>query len=376
VRPSIAVSEEYNDNIFLDNENRRWDLITRVTPGVSLTVNRPAYQVSAGYTLSGELYANESSMSDTLKNQALVASGLYRGTRGLTLTLADSFSWSRNTNRTGSQEFATSQQQTMWNNTLTPGLAWEMTPRSLLRLGGTLAMQRSVEADTDSTSGTDTTPGTDSTSGSDSNTYGVQSTLEYVLTRRLTGTVGYGATYLDFLGEAPNSTTHIPTLGAMYLLTPTLTATVSGGPAITHVAGETSVGPAVAARLVQIFQIGSVSLEYTRDVRAAGGLGGTNDTQTFSASVIIPGWERGLVVALTPSYRMARSVGAEQASQLDVRAFSVPLTVSYQFARYTSVFAEYTYFQQQSAAGSSVRADVDQNRIRFGLQFGYPFNFD
>ena len=363
LRPSIAVSEEYNDNVLLNNQTRKWDLITRVSPGLTLTVNRPSYQLSAGYTLSGELYANESRLNDAWKDQAFVATGLYRGLRGLTVTVADSFALNRSTNQAASQGFATGRQET-WNNTFTPGMTWEMTPRNTLNVTGTFAVQRFLSASTGSIS------------GSDSNTYALQTTLEHVLTRRLTGILGYGITYLDLLGQQENSTTHTPTVGARYMLTPTLTASVSGGPAITQLAGETSISPGGSARLVQVLQIGSVSLEYTRGVGTAGGFGGTTDTQTISAGLSLPTWYRGLVVAFTPSYRIATSVSRRQASQIDIRALTVPVAVNYQFARYSSIFAEYTYFQQQTGSNSSLRSDVDQNRLRFGLQFGYPFNFE
>ena len=33
--PSITISEEYNDNILLDNRNRQWDLITGITPAIN-----------------------------------------------------------------------------------------------------------------------------------------------------------------------------------------------------------------------------------------------------------------------------------------------------------------------------------------------------
>ena len=33
--PTITVSEEYNDNILLNNRDRRWDLITGVTPALN-----------------------------------------------------------------------------------------------------------------------------------------------------------------------------------------------------------------------------------------------------------------------------------------------------------------------------------------------------
>src|SRR2546426_1665293 len=363
LRPSIAVSEEYNDNVLLNNQTRQWDLITRVSPGLTLTVDRPSYQLSAGYTLSGEVYANESHLNDAWRDQAFVATGLYRGVRGLTVTVADSFALSRSTNQVASQGFATGRQET-WTNTFGPGMTWEMTPRPPLKLGGTFIVQRFLDA------------GTASIPGSDSNTYGLQTSLERTLTRRLTGIVGYGFTYLDCLGQQENSTTHTPTLGARYFLTPTLTGFVSGGPAITELGGETSVSPAGTVRLVQLFQVGSVSLDYTRAVRAAGGFGGTTDTQIVSAGLILPTWQRGLVVAVTPSYSMATSVSRRQASQVDVKAITVPLSVNYQFARFTSVFAEYTFFQQRTGSSSAVGADVDQNRLRFGLQFGYPLNFD
>jgi hypothetical protein len=363
LRPSIAVSEEFNDNVRLNNQTRQWDVITRFSPALTLTVTRPSYQLTAGYTLSSELYAKESDLSDAFKSQAFVATGVYRGMRGLTLTVADSFALNRSTNLVASQGFATGRQET-WNNAFTPGLTWQMTPRTSLGLVGTFTVQRFLEA------------GAASTPGLDSNTYGLQATLEHRLTPRLAGSVGYGITFLDFLGQQDNSTTHTPTLGVRYLVTPTLTASVSGGPAITQLASETSVGPAGSARLVQVLQIGSVSLEYTRAVRVAGGFGGTTDTQTVSGALTLPTWERGLVVAFTPTYSIATSVSRRQASQVDVKALTVPLTVSYQFARYTSVFAEYTFFQQRTGSASSAQADIDQNRLRFGVQFGYPFNFE
>jgi hypothetical protein len=363
LRPSIAVSEEFNDNVRLDNRARQWDFITRVSPGITLTVNRPSYQLTAGYTLSGEVYANESELNDAFKNQTFVANALYRGIRGLTLTAADSFALNRSTNQVASQGFATGQQET-WNNAFTPGLAWEMTPRTSLNLSGTFGVQRFLDA------------GTAATPGFDSNTYGLQTTVTHTLTPRLSGSVGYGFTYLDFLGEEDNSRTHTPTLGVTYVLTPTLTASVSGGPAITELGGNTVVSPAATAKLVQVFQSGVLSLDYSRSVQAAGGFGGTTDSQTISIGLVLPTLMRDLIVTFSPTYNTATSVSDRQGSRVDVQALTVPLAVSYQLARFTSVFAEYAFFHQHTASSSSFRNDVDQNRVRFGVQFGYPINFD
>jgi hypothetical protein len=363
LRPSISVSEEFTDNVRLSSTNRQWDFVTRVSPGLTLTVNRPAYQLSAGYTFSAELYANESDLNDAFKNQAFVANALYRGIRGLTFSAADSFALNRSTNQVASRGFATGEQET-WNNAFTPGLTWQMTPQTSLNLSGTFAVQRFLET------------GTASTPGNDSNTYGLQTTVAHVLTRRLTGNVGYGFTYLDFLGEEDNSSTHTPTLGFTYSLTPTLTASLSGGPAITELGGETLVSPAASARLEQVFQIGVLSLEYSRSVGVAGGFGGTTDSQTISGSLVLPTLMRDLIITFRPTYSMATSVSRRQQSQVDVDALTVPLAVSYQLARFTAVFAEYAFFHQHTASSSSIRLDVDQNRLRFGVQFGYPFNFE
>src|SRR5207253_248574 len=147
----------------------------------------------------------------------------HRATPHLTLTASDAFALDRNTNRAATtQSFATGRQES-WTNTFAPGMTWQMTPQTSLNLSATYGVLRFK--------------GTGS--GLDSDTYGLQSTLGHVLTPRLTGTIGYGFTYLDFQGGEP-SRTHSPTLGFSYRLTPSLIGSVSGGPAITEIGGETS----------------------------------------------------------------------------------------------------------------------------------------
>src|SRR6185369_4635758 len=49
VLPTISISEEFNDNIFLNNANKRYDFITTFTPGIMALVNRPRFQLAAGF---------------------------------------------------------------------------------------------------------------------------------------------------------------------------------------------------------------------------------------------------------------------------------------------------------------------------------------
>ena len=358
--PSISVSEEYNDNIFLNNRTRQWDLITGVTPAMTLYVNRRSYRLSGGVSFTGELYQRETRFNDAFKSQNFVANGFYQAAPQLALTVFDSFARGRNTSLVASQSFATGRQES-WSNTFGPGMTWQMTPQSSLDLAATYGLLRFEGAG----------------SGIDSDTYALLSSLRHVITPRLTGIIGYGFTYLDLQGGEP-SRTHSPTLGFSYRLTPSLIGSANGGPAITEIGGATSLTPAVSASLVQTLRIGSASVQYTRAVGAAGGLGGTTETQTASGTLTLSTWQRGLLIVLSPVYTTAESVSRQQTGRIDVKALTLNLGVTYQVARFVNVFGGYTFFQQRTGGASSVttEVDVDQNRVRFGLQFGYPINFD
>src|SRR5205823_405096 len=125
--------------------------------------------------------------------------------------------------------------------------------------------------------------------------------------------------YLN-LQEQPNSTTHTPTLGVSYRLTPTLTGSISGGPAVTQIGGETSLSPAATVGLLQTLRLGVASAQYSRSVSVAGGLGGTTDTQTFSGVLNIAPL-RDFFVVFSPVYSMAESVSRGQTTgRVDAKA--------------------------------------------------------
>src|SRR5207253_2456278 len=138
-------------------------------------LNRPTYQVSSGYTFTAELYERERGFNDALSRQNFLFSGSFQTTPRLRLTVLDSFALDRNTNRVASQAFASGRQES-WSNTFTPGMAWQITPRTTWTVSATYGVLRFV--------------GTGLGSGNvDSDTYGLQSYLGHVLTPRLTGTI-------------------------------------------------------------------------------------------------------------------------------------------------------------------------------------------
>jgi uncharacterized protein (PEP-CTERM system associated) len=89
--PTVAVVEEYNDNIFLNNQDRKSDFITTVAPGLQLTLGAPDYRLSAAYRIGALFYANESQLNESGGREDLTLEGSYHLTPLLTLTLGDRY---------------------------------------------------------------------------------------------------------------------------------------------------------------------------------------------------------------------------------------------------------------------------------------------
>jgi hypothetical protein len=73
VHPSLAVSEEYTDNVFETTTNRISDYITRVLPGIALSYRAPALTGNLGYVFDYRYYARDSHKNET--THSLTAKG-------------------------------------------------------------------------------------------------------------------------------------------------------------------------------------------------------------------------------------------------------------------------------------------------------------
>jgi len=363
--PSLGIVEEYNDNVFLNNQNRVWDFITTFSPTLTLAINQPSFQLNAGYSFSSAIYAKETQLTNAFENQNFIAAGLYRVSPALTLTASESFVLSNYTNLTSATSSTSAQggfstgRQKSWNNTFNPAMSWQMSPANSLSLGVSYSALRFEGSGV----------------GIDSDTYQFQSLLTHTFTPRFSGNVGYTFTYLDDQVFA-NSTNHTPTVGFSYRLTPTLTGSVTGGATISQIQGDTFVNPSGSVSLAQLWQFGSASVQYSRYVAVAGGFGGTTDTQTASGILTLSTLLRGLIVAFSPTYSNAESLRSVQGNRAEVQSFTLALDATYRINQYTSIFAGYTYFWQRTGRSSTSQFDADQNRVRVGIQFGYPFTFN
>jgi uncharacterized protein (PEP-CTERM system associated) len=170
--PSIGISEEYNDNVHSDNRNRESDFITNFSPTITLSVNRPGYQLNAGYSFSAALYAEGTQPNEAFQSQNFIGSGSWQVTRGLTLSASDSFAYNKTSSISSSAGLFDRSAGIVEQLLQNPTLSWQMTqldtlsfrlrPNSVLRiLGGG--------------------------NGADSDTYGINASLSHAFTRRFFG---------------------------------------------------------------------------------------------------------------------------------------------------------------------------------------------
>lgn len=357
--PSLTVSEEYNDNILLNNRDKRHDFITGFTPGLTLSLEDPLYRLSLGYNFTAEVYARDSDRDNAFNRQNFSLDSFYRATPQVTLSLTDLFSFSTDTNLIAPEGVSTGRDRS-WSNSVTPGLSWQATPLTTFRLFGSSTVQRF-----------------DNTELRESDVYKVDASVERRLTPRWSGVLGYQFGYFDIERE-DITTVHTPRAGTTYRFTETLTGSVAAGPSIVVRSGESKIVPTAAANATQRLAFGSVGVFYEGLVGTAGGLGGTTLNQSVGGSVQVTTLLRGLVVDLGPRYSTIDSIHNDS---IDVDALTFPLRLRYRFTEWVTGIASYTFYKQRAdttvrANGSSLANDVDQNRVFVGLQFGYPIKLD
>jgi hypothetical protein len=356
--PSVTVSEEYNDNVFLDNTKKEWDLITRITPGVSFEVGDPTYRLAAGYFFTADLYARHPELNQAFDAHSFIGDALWKVSPRLTLNAFDTFTLTTDTNLVNQESVATGRNRS-YSNYMGGGASYLLTPLTSLRGGALWVVQRFQSEDL-----------------FDSDTYGIDLALDRTLTPRLTGTVAYEYRFFNIQG-LPDTTTHTPRLGVRFRFTETITGSLSAGPTV-ETGSISRITPAVAASLGQRYGWGNVTVDYSRSVGTSGGLGGTADNQAGGATVQLTSLMPRLVVQGGP--RFNSSVSPDH--RIDLHGLTLPVQASYRLQTGIAFIAAYQFFRQRSdslaltPAGTAIATDADQNRMWVGIQFGYPFKFE
>src|SRR5687767_86386 len=139
--PSVAVTEEYNDNVLLNNDRRRWDLVTTITPGLTFNAERPTWRFNLAYDFDARLYARDPDRNNGFDRQSVVLDSFYRVDPALTLSLEDSLNFSTGVNAFSPEGVVTGRDQA-FTNTLRPGATWQYDRLTSFRAFGAWTAQR------------------------------------------------------------------------------------------------------------------------------------------------------------------------------------------------------------------------------------------
>src|SRR5262249_28238378 len=134
-------AEEYNDNLFLNNANRRSDFVTHASPGLRVSIENPGLRVNAGYFFTAEKYAEQTQLDTFFRTQGLFADTRWQVTPLVALTLGDILTASDSTNAASAQGIATGRTRSV-SNTVNPGLTWQITPRTSFQLLVSYTLER------------------------------------------------------------------------------------------------------------------------------------------------------------------------------------------------------------------------------------------
>lgn len=354
--PTLTLTGEYNDNIFLNNNRKQSDFVLGISPGVRLVLESPTYRWAAGYSFTAEKYADHSELDSAFQRQHFFLTGLYRVDPRVTLTLSEVFLENNNSNLV-SEEGISVGRRTSRSNSLSPGLTWQFAPRTSLNASLGYTLQRY-----------------DDESASDSDVYRVTGDINHDFTSRLTGIAGYEFRYIDVQDQV-GTTTHTPRVGVSYRFTPTLTGLVIAGPTFRVTKHESGVSPYVNANITNLFAWGSVSAYFNHYVGVAGGLGGSTENTSIGGLLQVTTLLRNLVLEAAPRYGISKSIG--NTGNIDVKSFTLDLRAAYRFNTWLAAVGGYRfYYQRSDTVSSSLATDVDQNRVFVGVQFGWPMKFD
>ena len=361
--PTLTVTEEYNDNILIDNRDRRWDLITAITPGLGLNWESAVHRLAAAYSFTSEIYARTPEFNGAVNRQIFTLDSFYKIDPTLTVSLTDAFNYDNNTNTVNPQGISSGRNRS-WGNTVVPGVAWRISEVWTARATASYAIQRYPDSNLQN-----------------SDIYRVETAVDRRITSRLTGTAGYEFDYLDIQPD-DRSTVHTPRVGFTYQVTETIRVSANGGPAFQVRDGRLDrVTPVARASYAQRVFFGTIGVTFDRTLGTAGGLGGTTDNTSVGANVQVTTLAKGLLLSFAPTHAIAESPDG----RIDTRAITVPLQVTYRLTPWLALVGAYQFFHQRSSGtaagptgqtGQSLAINADQNRIWLGLQFGYPITFN
>lgn len=340
--PSLAISEEYDDNVFLSPTDRQSDFVTSVSPGLRLAVKEYPWDVTMAVSARGIYYVNRPELNSTTDNQDGGLTIEYRPTPRFTASVTDTFSRSFNPGEVDPEIGIITGRFRSYSNTAAPALSYQLNPLTRIRLDYAFRIFRS-----------------DSSLAEDSDTHEAGVFVEREFTPRTSGTFRY--TFSHFQPEGnPASDAHLPRVGLAHALSPTIRVSADAGPLLIERSdGSTEITVGGSLRYNQQFTRGSLSVAYDRSAQVAGVIGEVVTTQGLTASLRFSA-TRAVTVGLDSAVRLTESEDATR----DFRVYEAGIRLDYRVLEWLSVNAGYRYTRQDDRTGP---LDLYRNVVFLGL---------
>jgi hypothetical protein len=341
VTPSLTLSEEFDDNVFVSSEDRQADLVTRFTPGIALGYRSEPFTLLVSSSIDAEIFAVNSELSDPANRKRAGLELRYLPYRLLTLGLDVTY-FETNTPAdivptTGLQLARTRATQLDVN----PSATWQLSPLDALRLSYNYTLDTLEDA-------------------LDNTTHRVRVGYSRQLTALDTGLLGYRLAVFE-AQEAPTTITNTPTIGWIRRLGPNTVLTLEGGPRFVD---DGSIEPEAHGRIDHAFQFVKVALDYLRTEAVVVGRPGKVELEAVTGSAEVEPM-RNLKVRFEPGYY--RTFGGTEPT---ARVYGFLLSGSYPLQRWLTAYLGYR-FAYQDQAGDTLYHNV----VTLSLGMNYPLRF-
>jgi predicted porin len=349
---SLNVSEVYTDNVFGTSSDRTSDFITQIKPGIGLTHQGPRLNFAGNYSVTGEIYADNSDLNNFGDNQNGSLSLSYRVDPKLTLTLSGYYA------KTNDLALLLGQPAPVGVTVL---------PTSGTRRTETSTYTASLSADyqfDQQWSGTAayTFAAVDPESGPLSTAHSGDLGVNYQLTQldRLSATVTGSVFEND-----DTITSYGGTLGWTRQWSPQLSTTIGAGPEVTD---GTVRGQANALVNYQATRELSAQLTYSYGTGLVVGQVGPSTVSALAGSL---NYQPLRDLRLTAYGSWTWTSDLESSSAGDVNTYALSLVASYRLTDWLSASLSYDYTYDDGGDGPSVH----ENRVTVGLTASYSIPF-
>jgi len=272
--PSIAFMNSYDDNVFLTSSAGEPDVITRVTPGIALQVDRPLETVKSHYRIDAERYVNHPSLTTANGRHDAAFDIRSKRIRGAILAAEADFATTNTPNELNTLSGLTVGRARASRLNVNPSVLRELDRNTSIKLAYAYARDR-IQA------------------GPSADTHGAIFGLEHRRSPRQKITITYGAERFVFDQARPTisqtSTVGVEASGRSSSFTIAAGARLTGS----------QLSPEIAAAARRALRRGELSLAYTRTRTTVIGVFGAVDTQTLAGAAALD-FRRALRIQAAP----------------------------------------------------------------------------